>query len=224
MGIKNERVDGLDPVGELLKQLEKNPSRFRATGGYERLLDLLREGHAPDALKIVLQGDTEVAGDLLWTIAELEIVSPFVFESMRHLSNPDIGTAAYAMEIVLRGSQDQSQLRTTLQQLNVCDVAVCEHAVRTLAGEGLARLIEILDTVGWTWTTVLGKELSSQALRRQVVEGLVSETSRDRQVLGLVLATLAFEQDPGFAKYLTSSKQAWIREYGEWLEQGLKTL
>src|SRR5262249_24475584 len=134
----------MDPVGKLVDELRKNPRRFRSTGGYERLLDVLREGHPTDALTQALVEGSDVAGDLLWTIAELENVEPFAPQARQYILSPDTGTAAYAMEIVLRGGHERGDLRAALDQLRDCDVAVCEHAVRTLAGEGLSRLREIL--------------------------------------------------------------------------------
>jgi hypothetical protein len=208
----------MDPVGKLVDELRRSPSRFRATGGYERLLEVLRQGHAPDALKQVLSEGSDVAGDVLWTIAELENVAPFVSEARRYLASPDKGTAAYAMEIVLRGSQESADLREALDQLRVCDVAVCEHAVRTLAGEGLTRLRAILQAAGYGWSRALADKRSGSASRRDI-EGLILDTSRDRQVVGVVLATLAWEQDATFADSLTRSDEAWIRDYGEWLKQ-----
>lgn len=130
----------MDPVAELVGQLRENPSRFRDTGGYERLLRALRQGAAPDALQQALRDGTDLAGDLLWTIAELERVEPFVVQALQYLSSRDKGTAAYAMEIVLRGGREPDDLRAAFDQLHSCDDAVCQHAVRALAGAGLARL------------------------------------------------------------------------------------
>jgi hypothetical protein len=207
-----------DPIGKLMDELREKPKRFRATGGYERLLDVLRDGHAPDAVKQFLSEGTDVAGDLLWTIAELETVEPFVPEARQYLSSPDKGTAAYAMEIVLRAGHEADDLRAALDQLRACDVAVCEHAVRTLAGEGLGRLIEVLDGAGCTWSGQLTDKFSGAA-SRQEIERLIFDASRDRQVVGLVLATLAWEQDRTFADALARSDEPWIRDYGEWLEE-----
>lgn len=212
-------TSSMDPVHELVDELERNPSRFRATGGYERLLKLLRDGHAPDALKKVLRTDAEFVGDLLWTVTELESVAPFASEAVEHISSPDRGTAAYAIEVVIRGWCDRNQLRAVFQQLSSCDVAICEHAVRTLAEEGLARLEEIFEAAGWMWAAALAKQLKSTSLEHEVVESLVSDAARNRQIVGLVLATLAAEQDTSFVDCLVRSEEAWIREYGEWLEQ-----
>lgn len=208
----------MNPIGKLVEELRRNPSRFRATGGYDRLLEALRQGHAPDDLKQLLRQGSDVAGDLLWTVAELETVQPFVSEACQHLSSPDKGTAAYAMEVVLRGSQHSDDLRAVLDRLRVCHVAVCEHAVRTLAGQGVGRLREVLDAAGYTWSRALADRLS-RSLSRGEIEGLIFDTSRDRQVVGVVLATLAWEQDATFAGAMADADEAWVRDYGEWLNQ-----
>jgi hypothetical protein len=61
-------------------------------------------------VKQVLAGSAAIVGDLLWTVTELEDVAPFVSEAAKHLSSDDKGAAAYAMEVVLRGSHDPAQL------------------------------------------------------------------------------------------------------------------
>lgn len=208
----------MDPVGELVNELRANPKRFRSTGGYERLLEVLREGRAPDALKEVLEEDSDVAGDLLWTIAELDVVDPFVAQARRHLSSSDKGTAAYAMEILLRGARRGSDLRAALDELRACDVAVCEHAVRTLSAEGLERLRAVLEGAGYAWTRALAARLQNHVPSEEI-EGLVSAVSRDRQVVGLVLATLAWQSDAKMAPLLSISGEPWMRNYGEWLTQ-----
>ncbi|WP_394851083.1 hypothetical protein [Pendulispora rubella] len=205
----------MDPVSELVDQLEENPNRFRETDGYGRLVSLLERGYPGDAVRRVLQKkDPGFAGDLLWVVAELEDVTPFVSEAVRHLASPDKGTAAYAMEVVLRGARDGSECREALQRLCCCDVVVCKAAVQTLAVEGLARLQEILEKAGWTWSTALAKVLSSQPVPRELFESLVADPSCDRQVVGAALCTLAYEQDAAYVKFLTRSEHAWIREYG----------
>lgn len=208
----------MNVVGKLLDELQMKPRRFRDTGGYERLLDALREGQSPDALKQALSAPSDVAGDLLWTVAELETVEPFVSEALQYLSSSDKGTAAYAMEIVLRGGQHSADLRAAFDQLRVCDVVVCRGAVQSLAGAGLTRLMEILEATGREWCCALAETLSDQIYREEI-ERLILDTSRDRQVVGLALATLAWEQDPTYASSFACSDEAWIRDYGEWLEQ-----
>jgi hypothetical protein len=206
----------MESVSKVIEELEANPVRFRARGGYERLLDLLREGHAADAVRGVLKGHSEIAGDVLWTVAQLENVAPFVSEAEMYLSSDDKATAAYAMEVVLRGAQDPGPLLAALDRLRSCDVAVCEHAVRTLAGEGLDRLVEMLRIAGGAWLTLAG-ELTPDPIRKETVEKLTEHDCRDHQVVGLVLATLACEQDESFANILRRSNETWIRGYGEWL-------
>lgn len=208
----------MDPVQELMAELRKNPNRFRATDGYERLLAVLNEGHSVNALKTTLREGSDAAGDLLWTVAQLASVESFVPEACEHLSSPDKGTAAYAIEIVLRGGDDVASLRAAFDCLRVCDVAVCEHAVRTLAGDGLGRLREVLGTAGHTWSVALAGELGG-AVSRTRIESLILDGSRDRQVVGVALAALARERDPSFSSSFSLSDQPWIRDYGSWLDQ-----
>lgn len=206
----------MDAVGALLEELQRDPSRFRATGGYERLLDRLERGDAPDALKRSLAGSSPLAGDLSWTIAELDAVDVFVDEALPYLSSSDRGTAAYAMEIVLRGASAGNDLRAAFDQLRRCDAAVCEHAVRTLVGLGLSRTKEILATVGYTWCSDLASKLSPEASPEDI-QRLILHSSRDRQVVGAVLASRALEKHPTFAAVFALAHEPWIREYGQWL-------
>ena len=217
MHLTSGKSNDTDPVGKLVESLARNPDRFRDSGGYERLSHLLESGCPPDAIKSVLRGDGPIVGDLLWTVTELEDVAPFVSEAVSHLSNEDVGTAAYAMEVVLRGSHHRGQLGAALERLRSCDVAVCEHAARTLAGEGLARLLDILAAVGDSWRT-LAKELSGKPLRSKLVENLVTAGRRDHQVIGVALATLAYERDESYLDCLVRAEETWVHEYGEWLQ------
>ena len=86
------KAQKMDPVSEIVAELEQNPSRFRATDGYERLLNRLRDGYAPDAVKQVLRGEAAFVGDLLWTVVQLDSVEPYVSEAVRHISSPDNAT------------------------------------------------------------------------------------------------------------------------------------
>jgi hypothetical protein len=201
---------------KLIEELVTNPQRFRAKGGYERMLVLLRSGRASSAVKLVLRDHSEIAGDVLWTVAQLDNVGAFVPDAVKHISSTDNGTAAYAMEIVLRGAQDPATLVTAMEQLDACSVVVCEHAVRTLAGEDLVRLTEIAKTLDGTWRA-LAENLTRNHIQRTMLEDLVSHTSRAHQVVGVALATLAYEQDESFAKILEFSTEGWVRQCGEWL-------
>lgn len=206
----------VESVGSLMKELVSNPRRFRSTDGYERLVELLRQGDEPSELKRLLSEGSPLAGDLLWSAAELDSVEAFVEEASAYLSDADKGTAAYAVEIVLRGARAGHELRAALDQLRICDSAVCEHAVRTLVGQGSQRLIEILEAVGYTWCSDLARKISN-GLSREDVERLILDASRDRQVVGVVLATLAWERDSAYASTFAGAKEAWIRDYGEWM-------
>lgn len=203
-------------VRNLVAELQIDPNRFHATDGYHRLLEALRQGHPSGPLHEVLSKESDTTGDLLWTVAELETVEPFVSDARQHMSSSDRGTAAYAMEIVLRGARGRDDLRTALDTLRTSDAAVCEHAVRTLAGQGVSRLREILEVSNYTWSRTIADKLSDSILRKDI-EALVSDSSPDRQVIGLVLATLSWEQDRSYADCFAYSREGWIRAYGEWL-------
>lgn len=207
----------MDPVGELIDELQESPSRFRDSDGYDRLLELLRQGHAPDALKQLLRENADRAGDLLWTIAELETVDAYVSDALSYLASEDKAAAAYSMEIVLRGAHDEADLRAALDQMRVCDPAVCHQAVQTLAGGGLHRLISILKNAGYTWSSTLAARLS-EGISREEIEDLTLDTSRDRQIVGVALAHLAWEQDATYARCFARSDEAWIRHYGTYLD------
>lgn len=207
----------MDPIRKTIAEIRQNPSRFRATNGYGRLLDLLEEGCAPDALKQELRARAESASDLLWTIVQLDNVEPYVSEASQYISSVDKATAAYAIEIVLRSSKDPVQLRIALESLRSCDVAVCEHAIRTLAAEGLKRASEVFAAAGWDWAVAITDELFENPLSLKVVGDLVADMGRDRQIVGLILATLAMEKGQVVADCLKHSTHAWIRDYGEWL-------
>lgn len=209
----------MESASKTIEELVDNPRRFRDTGGYERMLDLLRRGRAVADVKRVIRDHPDIAGDVLWTIAQLDSVDTFVPDAEMYLASDDKGTAAYAMEIVLRGARDAGPLLAALGQLTACDVAVCEHAVRILAGEGLDRLAAILQTAGGVWRA-LAEELTPDPVRRETIESLISRGSRAHQVLGLTLATLAYEKDGSFAGVLKRSTESWIRGYGEWLVGG----
>ena len=208
----------MSPVSKLIEELERNPQRFKSTDGYGRLLDLLRDGNDPDAVKQVLRGQAEFVGDLLWTVAELDNVEPFVSEAVPHILSTSKGTAAYAMEVVLRGSNDSSQLGMVLEQMCSCDAAVCRHAVRIMSSQGLVRVAELFEAGGWTWAAALLNHLDNE-LRPQILEDLIRSVSRDRQIVGLVLVTLASETDPSYVDYAKHSEHDWIREYAKWLEK-----
>lgn len=209
-----------DAVRELLAERRRTPDRFRATGGFERLLSLLQIGSAPAAFNDALAEHADHAGDLLWTVVQLDDVAPFVTASIPYLQNPDKATTAYAMEKVLRGARTEMQLRAALDHLASCDIAVCEHAVRTLVGEGLIRIVEIFQVGGWPWAATLAESLLLRSFRFEILEDLISDSSRERQIVGDVLATLAWEGDRRAAKSLRCSSHDWIRDYGRWLENG----
>lgn len=209
----------MDPVSKAIEDLERNPKRFLATEGYERLVNLLRDGHAPDAVKRFLRGNSELVGDILWVVCELESVEPYVSEALLHISDSDKGTAAYAIEVVLRGSRSAAELRTLFERLRSSHAAVCAHAARVLAEQGVLRVIEVLRATGLAWAATMADNLSRGSLPDETVKDLLTDGGQERQVLGVALATLAIEKSASAMKVLQNSEQAWIREYAAWLQE-----
>jgi hypothetical protein len=205
-------------VSLLVSELRANPVRFRATDGYDRLTRALEAGNNPQALKEYLGEATEFAGDVLWSIAEMEDVTDYVGEALQHLASADKGTAAYAMEIVLRAGH-APELRAVFEQWRVCDEAVCAKAACDLSWQGADRLGELLAAAGEEWCSALALKLSSSSLTRSEIEGLILQPARERQVVGVVLASIARERDASYLELMALSPEAWIREYGDWLSR-----
>jgi len=203
-----------DQVRETLEELTANPRRFQRTGGYERLLQLLQDGHSPDAVKNLLNGDVPFVGDLLWTICELDDVSPYVAEATRHIAAHDHGTAAYAVEVVLRGGDNMPELQAVFRSLELAPLAVCEHAVRVLAGQGTLRVRDIFRLISWDWAASLFDDLADSSHSAQrILQSLIGDARRDRQIVGLVIATIASEHDDRAVRILEQSSSDWAHEF-----------
>ena len=173
-----ERATNL--VSLLVSELRADPVRFRATDGYIRLTKALEAGNNPKAVKEYLGEATEFAGDVLWSIAELEDVTDYVGEALHHLASADKGTAGYAMEIVLRAGH-APELRAVFEQWRVCDEALCEKAACDLSWQGTDRLGEVLAAAGEGWCSALALKLSSTLLTRSEIAGaLCSQASLER--------------------------------------------
>ena len=209
-----ERATNL--VSLLVSELRADPVRFRATDGYIRLTKALEAGNNPTALKEYLGEATEFAGDVLWSIAELEDVTDYVGEALQHLASADKGTAGYAMEIVLRAGH-APELRAVFEQWRVCDEALCEKVACDLSWQGTDRLGEVLAAAGEGWCSALALKLSSTLLTRSEIAGLILHPARERQVVGVVLASIARESDASYLELMALSTEAWIREHGDWL-------
>ena len=180
------------------------------------MLDLLRQGEAASEVKSILREHPEAAGDVLWTVAQLDDVGAFASDAGRYLSSTDKATAAYAMEIVLRGAKRPGEIRVALDCLSQVDVAVREHAVRTLAGEGMERLTEILNAAGGVWSE-LSDELGPHHFQIAMVEDLLRHPSLGFHVIGVVLASLIYERNKSAIQVLRHADESWIRDYAAWL-------
>ena len=181
----------METVESLVGRLVEDESGFKASGGYERLLHLLWNGHSPVPLKRALGGDGPHLGDLFWVAVDLKDVSPFVPEALLHLASSDKATAAYAAEVVLRGSREQEPLRVALEALRTADDAVRAHAVRVLAAQGLVRLAQLFQVAGWPWAAEIIRELEATPLTQELIQRLVDEESIDQQLVAGVLVRLA---------------------------------
>jgi hypothetical protein len=192
-----------------LEELTSDPVRFQRTDGYERLLARLEEGCSPTALKEVLREDTSFAGDLLWTVCELDNVEPYVEEAALHLGSPDRGTAGYALEVVLRGAHDSRHLEAALTVLETAPPPVFEHGVLVLASQGLDRARDVFRVGGWSWAAEQVDELARgpQDIETTVekIAMLVNDPGPDQAFVGLMIAVLASEQDERVVRVLEES-------------------
>jgi hypothetical protein len=210
----------LDPVRSTLEELKANPQRFQRRGGYERLLALIEEGHPPDALEDLLGEESSFAGDLLWTVCELEDVERYVAKAAIHLSASDPGTAAYAFEVLLRGARDGACLEMGLNLLRSVPVPVREHAALVLASQGLVRAKEVFRLADWNWAADLVDEFADGSRTVEAtVDALVNDPRGDRQLVGLVLATVSSEQNEGALRVLEQSEAEWLRNFAERLRR-----
>jgi hypothetical protein len=206
----------MDPVSAILEQLKADPSGFQRSGGYERLLALLQEGHSPASVKALLTGNDSFIGDLLWTVCELDDQEPYIEESARHIDSSDPGTAAYAIEVLLRAAQGSKQLQAALQRLESAPVPVLEHSILVLASQGLSRAREVFSLGGWTWAAALIDELLRGSRHLEAtLETLASDRRQDRVLVGLVVATVASEKDGRAVRILEESKLDWVRKFAE---------
>jgi len=215
-------IDSLpvDPVRENLEELKANPKRFQKTGGYERLLRLLQEGCSPAAVNDLLKGEATFIGDVLWTVCELDDVSPYVAEAVHHMEASDVGTAAYAIEILLRGGDNRPELQAVFRTLESAPIAVCEHAIRVLAAQGLLRARDIFRLGDWGWAGSLFDRLArSSHAAEQILQSLVGDSRQEHQLAGLVVATIASEHDDRAVQILEQSRSAWARDFAGQLRQ-----
>lgn len=205
----------MNPVDMLLGQLRQNPKRFSATDGYDRLLSLLRDGIGAQSMRDALRTAGPLAGDLLWTVCELESTEPYASAATAYVRDPDRGTAAYAVEAVLRGSRQQEHIRGVFEGLRDCDAPVRNHAVRVLARLGLDQLAGIFELAGWAWASLLVGQLQKEPLQRETVERLLATESVDCHIVAALLATLADDEDSVFLNQLRHASSPWVREYAE---------
>ncbi|MEO0460608.1 MAG: hypothetical protein AAF219_07180 [Myxococcota bacterium] len=211
-----------EAADSVFDELSNRPERFKATGGYDRLIGLLTQGSRSDihTAKQLLQKRTEYTGDLLWALCELDDLEPYVSEALLHTDDSDPGTAAYAVEVVLRGAVDPDQFRLALDHsVSSDDDAVVEHAARVLAGFRFHEIIEQFTAIGWSWAARAAEELNREPSRLEPVRDLVTNSEPDRHFFGVVLATLASRSNARAALLLRESSRAWARDHGQWLEE-----
>ncbi len=203
-----------DPVRNLLEELKSDSRRFQRTGGYERLLRLLDGGCSPVAVKELLAEGGTYTGDILWTVCELDDLHPYVGEAVRHIADPDRGTSAYAIEVLLRAANDDAHLKAALHSLQAAPIPVAEHAAVVLASQGLLRAREVFQSGDWQWAALLMDELLSGSRDAETtIKALVAEPDQSRVFVGLVVATIASEQNERAVAALEESEVAWIRDF-----------
>jgi hypothetical protein len=205
-----------------LQELKSDPRRFQKTGGYERLLKLLETGGSPAAVKDLLREGGEFVGDILWTVCELDDLGPYVEDAAPHVRDPDRGTAAYAIEILLRAAEQRDHLMFALQALESAPIPVAEHAALVLAGQGPVRAREVFQRGDWPWAAELVGELLQGSASSDVIatiKTLIADSRPARVLVGLLLATLASEQDDRAIRLLEASHGESMREFAGQLQQ-----
>jgi len=205
----------MDPVRKILEELKANPHRFQRTDGYRRLLELLRDGNSPLAVKELLRGDASFIGDILWTVCELDDLEPYVEEAALHVDAPDRGTAAYAIEVLLRAADGSALLDVALARLESAPLPVREHAILVLAAQGIARARDVFRLGNWAWAAAVMDELLDQSRDPEIrVKTLVADSRQDHLLVGLVIATLVSEKDGRAVRVLEDSELEWVRDFG----------
>lgn len=209
-----------DPVRTTLEELRSDPSKFQKRGGYERLVGLLESGNSPLAVDEFLRDDSDLAGDVLWAVCELDDLGPYVQAAARHLNARDPGTAAYAIEILLRAAEDKGYLQAALRQLQSAPAPVRDHAALVLAGQGLNRARDVFRLGAWAWAAELTDGLLDGSRSPEAaVEALAADLRQDRLLVGLTLATIASEQGEWATRILDRSELESVRKFAEQLRR-----
>jgi hypothetical protein len=150
-------------------------------------------------LKQLLREQVSFAGDLLWTVCELEFVDTYCAEAALQVRSSDAGTSGYALEILLRGARDDQYLGLALEVLEAAPMRVFEHAVFVLASQGVERAREVFRVGGWRWAADrvedLHRELPDIEKLVETIAELVDDAGPERLFLGLMLAVLGSERD-----------------------------
>lgn len=166
-------------VGDLVESLLRDPIAFRESGGYDRLIGALRRGASPEPVKAAILASSERAGDILWVVGELEEVEPYVQAAASRLRHPDVGTCAYALEIVLRGANEPDLIRRAFKQLDRGPGEVCAGAAPTLGWMELRRLKTLVSWVGDSWSRATATALIDEPTKSQI-EAFLSKHLSDR--------------------------------------------
>jgi hypothetical protein len=204
----------MDPVRNILEELKADPHRFQRTDGYRRLLELLQARHSPLAIKELLRGDDTFVGDILWTVCELDDLEPYVEEASHHIDAQDPGTAAYAIEVLLRAAHKSDLLKVALGRLESAPLPVREHAILVLAAQGMTRAGDVFRLGNWTWAAALMDGLLDRSHDPETtLKSLVDDSRQDRVLVGLVVATIASETDERAVRILDQSEQEWVRDF-----------
>jgi len=205
----------MDPVRKILQELEADPDRFQRTEGYRRLCELLQDRNSPLAVKELLRGHASFIGDILWTVCELDDLEPYVEEAALHIDDPDRGTAAYAIEVLLRAADENDVLEAALARLESAPLPVREHAILVLAAQGIARARDVFSLGNWPWAAAVMDDLLDESHDPEtMVKTFIADCRPDHLLVGLVIATLVSEKDGRAVRVLEHSELDWVRDFG----------
>ncbi len=215
-----DRLHEPDPIRALLAELIVNPARFQRVDGYSRLLELLQQGGSPEAVQQFLCRDDSFIGDLLWTVCELDNVDAYVDGARRHIRAPDVGTSAYAVEVLLRSGNRPDFLNEVLDTLRSAPFQVVDHAALVLAAQGASRASDVFRLGGWAWAEVLfGEIVSGSTAVEATIENLLAKDSQEHLFVALVIATLASEEDERAVIVLERSQISWVCDFAAQLRR-----
>ena len=203
-------------VGALVESLLRDPIAFRKNGGYDRLIRALRRGESPEPVKAAILASSNRAGDLRWVVAELEEVEPYAQAAASQLRHPDVGTSAYALEIVLRGATEPDLIRRAFRRLDRGPAEMGQHAAQTLGWVELRRLKTLVSWVGDSWSRATAAALIDEPTKSQI-EALLTLGDRRSKVVGLSLLVRWWDGSSETMALLDADSETWVHRFGEYV-------